>query len=491
MSNTADICIISEGSYPYVKGGVASWIHSMVNELKEYRFHIVSIMAPSQSGKAFYAMPANVMQHDTYRLSELPRGQSALAVSEEMHARLRPLLMGLIDDVPFDSNSFSTLLRVLTAYRGNVSEATLLNDKAAWETMLALYESGYAHISFLDFFWTYRVMLSTLISALTFPLPAARMYHTVSTGYAGLLGARAKYETGAPLVVTEHGIYTNERRIEILAAEWLQQHRTGVLSVDNIGLDLRDMWVRYFEKMGHTAYETADQIISLYAGAKTAQQIDGAPVEKSRVIPNGVDVAQFSALPRQPHPNVTVALVGRVVPIKDVKTFIYAVAIVMQAVPSIRALVIGPTDEDPRYAEECQHLVTALGLDNTVRFMGMVSVEQYYPSIDLVVLTSISEAQPLVLLEAGAAGIPLVATDVGACREIIYGMPNESPALGDGGIITPLANPQATADAILELLSNPARYAAASQSIKARMDTVYQERFQFEAYRNLYQSYLS
>ena len=54
-------------------------------------------------------------------------------------------------------------------------------------------------------------------------------------------------------------------------------------------------------------------------------------------------------------------------------------------------------------------------------FTGRVNLLEYLGKIDVVVLTSLSEAQPLVILEAGAAGVPVVATDVGACGEMILG----------------------------------------------------------------------
>ena len=72
----------------------------------------------------------------------------------------------------------------------------------------------------------------------------------------------------------------------------------------------------------------------------------------------------------------------------------------------------------------------------------------YFPRIHVNVLTSLSESQPLSVLEAGAAGIPTVATDVGGCREILYGRHDEQPALGEGGILTDVASPEQTARAI-------------------------------------------
>ena len=61
------------------------------------------------------------------------------------------------------------------------------------------------------------------------------------------------------------------------------------------------------------------------------------------------------------------------------------------------------------------------------------------------------------MLEAGAAAIPTVATDVGACREILLGRRDEHPALGDGGILTDVASPEQTAAAIGALLRDHER----------------------------------
>src|SRR5207249_8690507 len=150
----------------------------------------------------------------------------------------------------------------------------------------------------------------------------------------------------------------------------------------------------------------------------------------------------------------SVALIGRVVPIKDVKTFLRACALLKNLVPDIQAYVLGPTDEDSEYFRECENMAGHLGIEDVVNFTGRVKLDDYLGRIDVMALTSISEAQPLTILEAGAAGIPSVATDVGACREMILGRSTESPALGDGGAITPLCNPAATAASIAHLLSD-------------------------------------
>src|SRR3546814_1348247 len=97
--------------------------------------------------------------------------------------------------------------------------------------------------SFLEFFWSWRSMMSSLFAVLLAEIPPARAYHTISTGYAGVLAARAHIETRRPALITEHGIYTNERRIEITMANWLHEVNAGSLAVQRKKRDLRDLWI--------------------------------------------------------------------------------------------------------------------------------------------------------------------------------------------------------------------------------------------------------
>ncbi|MGH7002432.1 MAG: GT4 family glycosyltransferase PelF, partial [Alphaproteobacteria bacterium] len=206
------------------------------------------------------------------------------------------------------------------------------------------------------------------------------------------------------------------------------------------------------------------------------------------VIPNGVDVERFSGIERASGARrPTVAMIGRVVPIKDVKTFIRACGLLQQQILELEALIIGPFDEDKEYSQECRDYVRQMGLDSTITFTGQVNVLEYLGRVDVVVLTSISEGQPLVLLEAGAAGIPSVATDVGACREIIMGRDDELPALGPGGVVTTLTSPKATAEGMLKLLSDPAFYADCSAAIRERVRRYYDKADMLASYRELYQ----
>jgi polysaccharide biosynthesis protein PelF len=69
------------------------------------------------------------------------------------------------------------------------------------------------------------------------------------------------------------------------------------------------------------------------------------------------------------------------------------------------------------------------------------------PKIGLIILSSISEALPLVILEGYAAGVPTVSTDVGSCRQLIEGLDDEDRAIGVSGAVVKIADPQSLADA--------------------------------------------
>ena len=109
------------------------------------------------------------------------------------------------------------------------------------------------------------------------------------------------------------------------------------------------------------------------------------------------------------------------------------------------------------------------------------------PRIGLVVLSSISEALPLVLLEGYAAGVPAVSTDVGSCRQLVEGLDAADQALGHSGKIVPIADPQQLADAALSLLTDTAAWDAASMAAIARVERYYTDTMMFDRYRAVYE----
>ena len=172
--------------------------------------------------------------------------------------------------------------------------------------------------------------------------------------------------------------------------------------------------------------------------------------------------------------------------VRDQDRLIRAMRGVVSQIPEAEGWIIGPEEEDPAYAQECRALVASLGLKDQVKFLGFQKISAIMPKLGVMALTSISEAQPLVILEAYAAGVPVVATDVGSCRELIEGGNAEDRALGSAGETVAIADPQASARAILKLLQNPERWLQAQQSGLQRVTRLYTEELMFENYRKVY-----
>jgi glycosyltransferase involved in cell wall biosynthesis len=483
----ADVCLVLEGTYPYVTGGVSNWAHDLIVARRELSFHLVALVPPGPEAALRFTLPSNVVGLTRVELQTLDAGPANLPGLDAMMARFEEPLIRLTTNGQLDD--VREVVEVLQSIEGQPGREALLNSKAAWNLMLRMYERQCPHVSLLEYFWTWRTLLQGIYSVLRAPVVPARVYHPLCTGYAGLYATRASLVTGRPVMLTEHGIYTNERRVEITLADWLQEDSLQNLSIERLHRDLRDLWIDTFTGFSRVCYAASSRIITLYEGNTLLQLQDGADPDRLLVIPNGIEVTESTRAERGDAPP-TVALVGRVVPIKDIKTFLRACAILRDYVPDVRVWVLGPLDEDPAYVEECRQLAAHLDLESTVDFKGKVALRDYYPLIDVLVLTSVSEAQPLVILEAAAVGIPSVATDVGACREMILGRSDEEPALGEAGAVTPLANPAATARALQWLLTDPEAYERCGRVARARVRRYYNKTDLEDAYRRLYQEHI-
>ncbi|MBM4343993.1 MAG: GT4 family glycosyltransferase PelF [Deltaproteobacteria bacterium] len=473
----ADVCLVIEGAYPYVTGGVSSWCQDLIQSQCHLTFHLVVIVAPGAELKVRYKLPPNVSGITNIYAAYLPPGARSLRGDK----KLLDALHGPVSRVMAqgDAKDLVEIIRLLRPHRDKVGRHLLLDSPEAWRSFCDVYDAMCQGASFINAFWGFRTLLGGLYGTILSELPPARIYHCISTGYAGLFAARAAFETGRPALVTEHGVYTNERRLEILAAPWLAVDDSTALAVDGETNKIKEMWINTFVSYSRACYQACTYVISLFEGNYALQVEDGASPDRLCIIPNGIDVEKYSRIVpgERPEtngkPQLAIGLVGRVVPIKDIKTYVRACALLVKKVPNVVCYILGPMDEDPEYAQACQALAAQLGLGERLVFAGMVNLVQWYGKIDVMVLTSISEAQPLVILEAGAAGVPSVATDVGACREIIQGRSDESPPLGSGGRVAQIGNPGAVADGIAELLLNAELRKACGETMRQRVIRYY------------------
>jgi glycosyltransferase involved in cell wall biosynthesis len=187
----------------------------------------------------------------------------------------------------------------------------------------------------------------------------------------------------------------------------------------------------------------------------------GVPREKLRLLGNGVDLQRFDGakvdaatrlalreqLGARPD-DVVVGAVGRLVLEKGYRELFQAAESVRARLPQALFVVVGPGDPDKGDALPDSDVRRAEAAG--VRFLGLRhDVERLYPALDLYVLASHREGFPRSAMEAAASGLPVVATDIRGCRQVV--------AHGVTGLLVPPRDPEQLAAAIADLVVEPDR----------------------------------
>lgn len=466
------ICIVAEGCYPYVVGGVSTWIHSMVKLYPNVEFILLTLIANrSQRGAFKYDLPENLTEvHEVY-LDDLDwnakrKNNRRLKLNRKEANALRSLVFN--KDVDWD-----TLFTLFA--RKNVFINNLLMGPDFLKIAIEYYEAYYSNVTFADFLWTLRSVYLPLFTVMKAQVPEADLYHCASTGYAGILGCMGQSFHRGKLLISEHGIYTREREEELIKADW-------------IGNTYRNIWIQQFKKMSKAAYDRADMVTSLYEYARTLQIELGCPEEKTRITPNGISVERLENIPgklEEDLPYVNIGAVLRVAPIKDVKTLIQAFAQAKELREDLKLWIMGSWEEEQEYAEECFQMVSAYGVKDVI-FTDRVDVTQYLGRMDMTILTSISEGQPLTVLESYAVRKPVICTDVGCCRELIYG---NNDGFGTAGILTHIMDVEEIAQAMLTLAASPGLRTEMGENGYRRVNAIYHIDGMKEKYLEIYQDF--
>ncbi|MBL8510757.1 MAG: glycosyltransferase family 4 protein [Betaproteobacteria bacterium] len=163
---------------------------------------------------------------------------------------------------------------------------------------------------------------------------------------------------------------------------------------------------------------------------------------------SGVNIHDFSPATPKPHsPPFRVLMVARLLKEKGVREYVEAAALVRRARPDVACLLAGSPDPgNPSSIEPSQ--IAQWDPDGHVTLLGHVdNIREWLPTCHLAVLPSYREGTPRSLVEAAACGLPLVATDVPGCREIVRH--------GDNGLLVPAYDAASLAAAILQLLADP------------------------------------
>jgi glycosyltransferase involved in cell wall biosynthesis len=199
--------------------------------------------------------------------------------------------------------------------------------------------------------------------------------------------------------------------------------------------------------------------------ARYASDYYAAPSGRVRVVLNGVDTTRFR-LPRREHEGLRIGTVGRVERQKNLPAFLDAAQAVLAARPDAKFEIVGDGSQRAAIAEE----IARRGLERCVMLPGTrADIPEFFAGLDQFWLTSDWEGTPNVVLEAMAAGLPVIATKVGGTPEIVDD--------GKTGVLVDAGDSAAIARAALGLASD----AAASEAMGRRAAQAAEDRFSISA----------
>jgi glycogen(starch) synthase len=271
--------------------------------------------------------------------------------------------------------------------------------------------------------------------------------HDWLTGFAGI---SFKHQMQKPLVSTIHGT-------EIGRAQGL--HNPDSLTIDGI-----EWW---------TTYE-ANKIIVTSASMKA--EIQGhfhLPPEKIEIVPNGIDTKRYNASVDQSaikgrygvHPDEKLVLcVGRLVPQKGIEYLIRAVSRIAERYPEAKFIIVG----EGWLRGHLEYIARSTGYQWKITFTGWIPDQELVAllnSADALVVPSIYEPFGIVALEGMAAGVPVVASDVGGLAEIVE---HEHT-----GILAYSRSPESIAWAVGRVLSDPNHSKEMAQNAQQMVQKTY------------------
>jgi glycosyltransferase involved in cell wall biosynthesis len=465
-----DIALLAEGTYPYHSGGVSVWCDQLVRGLAPNRFSLHTIVGGVDESPT-WELPENVVSLNPIAIwGPTPQIRLSARDSAELLGAFEQLAQSLVD--PAGEQHFLDALHQLFVLSRQTPLVGALRSKKALGIILEAmrvadlgdrpFASDPAPVTIADAMVALE-LIEHQIRPLFAPPPEADLCHATANGLAILLALGAYWSRKTPLVLSEHGIYLRERYLAF-------SHKTYSAAV-------RSIMLRFFKRLTWAGYQIADAIAPGSEYNRQWLETNGAAPDRINPIYNGVDPANFIA--SQTEPEVpTLVWLGRIDPLKDVETLIRSFAKVHEALPEARLRIFGgTTTENEPYRERCATLRDELGLQESATFEGKAdSVLDVYHAGHVVLLTSISEGFPYTLIEAMASGKPTVSTDVGGVRE----------ATGDAGMIVPPQNPEKTAAACLQLLSDPELRRDMGRAARARILSMFTVEQSLAIFSDLY-----
>lgn len=442
------VLLCTEGTFPFVGGGVSTWCDTLCTELDEVDFTIYAVTAAPEVRRR-YELPPNARrivhvplwgatEPPDYILAGMPagelRGRRAATTPNAVASEFIPLLKRVMREMRADRADLhdqgGPALWLMWRWFQRHDWRTAWKSELTWYAFCGeiLDACADGEKPTLDDLTSALQLLYNLLLPLSAPVPDTDLVHTTIAGFPGLAGVIAACERGTPLLVTEHGVWIRERYISVGTADL-----SGFLKRFLIELS------RHVARLNYLCAT----IVSPVTGYNVRWELHhDVAADKVRVIANGVDPAVFVPRPKPAETSArpTVVAAARVFPLKDIETMIRSAAVAREAIPEISYKLYGALDADPPYVHRCRNLIAQLGLEQTFELAGHHSNPAgLYTEGDISVLSSISEAFPFSVLESMACGRPVVATDVGGVREALEGFgvvvpPRDHIQLGEGAV---------------------------------------------------------
>lgn len=240
------------------------------------------------------------------------------------------------------------------------------------------------------------------------------------------------------------------------------------------------------------AYRMVSRLQTMVAVSKDLKQFlvekISIPAHKISVVYNGIDITTRAEHHSQEDyrrelglasDESVIGTVGNLYAVKGHTYLLRALPFVLHVHPRTTFIIVGRGDQEVALKEEALHL----GIENHVRFLGVrEDVQRLLSIMDAFVLPSLSEGLSIALLEAMAAGKPVVATKVGGNPEVVLD--------GTTGYLVPAQAPHALADSLVKLLTNQSLARQFGESGKQRVLSHFSLSQTVKQYQELYESLL-
>jgi glycosyltransferase involved in cell wall biosynthesis len=415
------VLLYTEGTYPFVMGGVSTWCDLLLNGLPHLQWEIFALTA-GKLDKPQFKLPANArLSVHVHLWGALP----SYARSGERNGRspMPQAAANLVEGLLGWSGDPYSVINTLAWCRLNPHSVTnAFRAPGSWELYLEALsrvqsnrETGVGESPEIDLRTAIDLYQTLLWVARTASVrtPPADVSLVTAAGWSALPAVIDKALHNVPMVLTEHGLYVRE------------SYLAAIRSTDSAAS--RFVSTRLARGLTRVAYAAADVVAPVAQSHSSWEEALGVPPDRIMTIPNGVP---SPAVPQPPPRTKTVVSVGRLDPLKDIQTLLRVSDAVRRRVPGVRFLHYGPVPRGQEaYADSCYRLHEELELGDSFRFMGATSDPTgVMRESDVVVMTSISEGFPMSVLEALSQARPVVTTSVGGVLDAMRGAGLTAPA---------------------------------------------------------------